>query len=356
MLLPYRRRKKITINHTLIDNNLNNFTILISINNDLDIGTNSKSNGDDIRFTLDDGTTEINYEIEDFTIFNSKAIGNFWVKIPFLSSIENTIIFIYYGYQNAIKGSNPNSVWDNNYLMVLHMNDYNNNSVADSTIYGRNGNKLATNEPNEVDAKIGKGQEFDGIDDYIEIPTNFNIFDGTVPFSISFWFYMNNNDQDSNFIIGFLGERNIFIELLSNNRLRLRINPDNGWFDIFTTNSLDIQTWYFIYITYNNTIGYSLYINDELYDTNSNTNGIGERNAASWIGGWIQSNDRYFDGIIDEIRVSNITRTSSWIKTSYHSENNDLINISSEIKKRFIKTLNGISSKNIKKINGINVI
>jgi hypothetical protein len=355
MLTGYTTRKKITINHNLIDEDLINFPIRIFINNDEDIGKYTKFNGDDIRFTSNNGKTELKYEIEDFVINNGLAIGNFWVKIPFISSLEDTIIYIYYGNFAANKSENSINVWDNNYLMVLHMND-NNITIIDSTLYERNGTKKNVNEPNKVDAKIGKGQEFDGIDDYIEIPTNFNIFDGTVPFSISFWFYMNNNDQDSNFIIGFLGERNIFIELLSNNRLRLRINPDNGWFDIFTTNSLYIQTWYFIYITYNNTIGYSLYINDELYDTNSNTNGIGERNAASWIGGWIQSNDRYFDGIIDEIRVSNITRTSSWIKTSYHSENNDLINISSEIKKRFIKTLNGISSKNIKKINGINVI
>ncbi len=38
----------------------------------------------------------------------------------------------------------------------------------------------------------------------------------------------------------------------------------------------------------------------------------------------------FFNGLIDEIRVSNVARSAAWIKASYNSGNNSLVSYGSE--------------------------
>jgi len=54
-----------------------------------------------------------------------------WVKIPLLSSTEDTKIYMYFGDDNE-NNSNDTDVWDSNYLMVHHFN----NNYLDSTANG----------------------------------------------------------------------------------------------------------------------------------------------------------------------------------------------------------------------------
>jgi len=50
-----------------------------------------------------------------------------------------------------------------------------------------------------------------------------------------------------------------------------------------------------------------------------------------WLwGGNPDRPDRYFDGMFDEIRVSDTVRTNAWIKASYESERDDLLDFGSE--------------------------
>jgi len=90
-------RKKITIQNTNVDSDLNNFPLYVKIASDSDIGSHAQADGDDIRFTLSNGTTAIPYEKEAFSINGGSAEGHFWVKIPTISSGSETKIYIYYG-------------------------------------------------------------------------------------------------------------------------------------------------------------------------------------------------------------------------------------------------------------------
>jgi len=62
----WEHRKKITLSlNTEISSNLNNFPVLVSVT-DSDFTKSSDSEGRDIFFTADDGTTLLSYEIERF--------------------------------------------------------------------------------------------------------------------------------------------------------------------------------------------------------------------------------------------------------------------------------------------------
>ena len=90
----WENRKKITISlNTEISNNLNNFPVLVSVTNS-DFTKSSDSEGRDIFFTADDGTTLLSYEIERFNSSTGEIIA--WVNIPTLLAASTTDIYIYY--------------------------------------------------------------------------------------------------------------------------------------------------------------------------------------------------------------------------------------------------------------------
>jgi hypothetical protein len=358
MLTGYTTRKKIIIDSSLIDEDLTNFPVRVFIDSDSDVGAHTKSDGADIRFTSDDGKTELKYEIEDFTITNNVATGNFWVKVPLVSSNTDTVIYIYYGNFAVRKGEKPNDVWDDNYQMVLHMNDATSSTVTDSTSKNNDGTKV--NGPIEATGKIGQAQQFDASQSqYINCGEDSSL-DFTTGFTASCWMFNTYTPTSGNWnpilakehwnasegwLLNYIPDSNV---------IRYVKGGSSGGIEIV---NIFTATWY--HITATNDNGSAKVYIDGVEQGNStitinnasvplhigmrhNNNGTGARDP--------------FDGQIDEVRVSDITRSPAWIKASYHSENNSLTTISPEIKKRFTKTFNGVSAKNIKTINGIDVV
>ncbi len=162
-------RKKITIDHTKVASDEANFPVLIS----LDSLSNINANGTDIRFTSSDGTTELPREIESYSSGSLRA----WVNAPTLSSSSDTVIYMYYGNSAATEPAasstyGSQNVWktdgvDTSAVMVQHMKDTTTSTITDSTANANNGTKFAANEPIEATGEIGKGQTFDGTNDYV---------------------------------------------------------------------------------------------------------------------------------------------------------------------------------------------
>ncbi len=171
--VSWKYRKKITIDHTKVSADLMDFPILISrIDSDWkDTGNGGyvgQSDGGDFVFTSSDGTTTLNYEIEKYTNTSGELVA--WVKLPAISSISDTDVYIYYGNSSVVDQQNITNVWDSNYAMVQHLKDTTTSSITDSTANANNGTKKASNEPVETAGKINKSQSFDDIDDYIALP------------------------------------------------------------------------------------------------------------------------------------------------------------------------------------------
>ena len=90
----WSHRMPITINSS---GNLTNYQVKIPVQ----YNENIKSDFGDVRFTTDDGKTEISYWMENRDYSNSSL---FWVKIPSLSS--GTKVYMYYGNSSAASVSN----------------------------------------------------------------------------------------------------------------------------------------------------------------------------------------------------------------------------------------------------------
>ncbi|MBS3802179.1 MAG: DUF2341 domain-containing protein, partial [Candidatus Thermoplasmatota archaeon] len=122
-------RKKITINHSQVEEPLTDFPILLNIT-DNDLRQKANSDGSDIAFiSYEDNSTQHDHEIESFSDGHLTA----WVKIPQLFSTKDSIFWMYYGNAASTDQQSPN-VWDSNFTMIHHLNE-NSNPHIDSSIY-----------------------------------------------------------------------------------------------------------------------------------------------------------------------------------------------------------------------------
>ena len=183
--LKYRIRLNIT--NAYNSANLNNFITLISLNNLPNINhffKNTKRDLSDVVFTLSDGITKIPHE------FDRNTTGIFvWLKLPVLYSSSQTIIYMYYGNENASYSSNPQLVFSD-FRCVYHLN--NEYSVTLKDYSGLENNGTITGSLSILPPPIvGDSLNFPGTS-YITIPHNdsLNITDNLV---VEFWLYLNTN-------------------------------------------------------------------------------------------------------------------------------------------------------------------
>jgi len=116
----WQYQKEIVINYTMVDGNLVNFPILIYNSSDSDLAAYAQDSGDDIVFTNSEGV-KLNHEIELFNGTSGELVA--WVNVTSLSSVEDTVLYIYYGNSECSSQENSVNVWDSNYLSVYHLNE-----------------------------------------------------------------------------------------------------------------------------------------------------------------------------------------------------------------------------------------
>ena len=201
---PPITRQQIIINSNQIPSTLYNFTVLISINSP-DLNSSAiQSNGNYTSFTSSDGVTLLNHEIESFS--NDITGGNLvaWVRIPTLSSSDNTTIFIYYNVPN-VTASSSSSAWDSDYEIIYHMNQntFGANSILDSTSNNRHATTRYTgsspfDSDKSVPTIIGNGLDFDGKDafnkNYLDLPDLESSLFRDTNYTISYWLNFDNDD------------------------------------------------------------------------------------------------------------------------------------------------------------------
>ena len=338
-LSGYSKRIKLTIDYNKIDSSLSNFpvTVFFTSSQGEEIFDEFDADSDYMKcaFTSDDGTTQLYAEKELFDVSEEKAI--YHVKVPSISSSANTIIYYYFdnshadntSYVGAIDTTAGANVWDSNFKAVYHMVDATTSTIKDSTSNNNDGTKKGANEPIEATGKVGQGQDFDGTDDYIEIP-DFSLFDGLNDFTVE---AIVNADsvpasddwRNAPVILSFRGESNYKItydDTSASNPDRLSSRAKlsvSSWTTLVESTRQSIDTDYFHAITFDTTNGWVWYENGSSQDTNANTESFVSSIEANYIGWDDTGTNRHFNGLIDEVRISSTARSAAWIKATYNS-------------------------------------
>lgn len=320
-------RKPITIDSTKVTADLVNFPVLISIT-DSDLQADAQLDGGDILFTLSNGTTKLSHEIEKYESTTGELVA--WVKIPTLSSSVDTDIYIYYGNISVADQWDINNVWDSNFKMVQHFQESPTNDVAghfDSTSSANNGtpknfDSLPTSTTDGT-GQINGADVFDGSNDYVLIPDSASLsFDAGSSFTFSAWVKTSVcQASGSKFVEKKLGSDNIQIQCYPpDNKTKFSVRDSNGISASATgTTLINDSQWHHLVGVKN---GNNLYIYVDGFLEGS----VSPSFTGNWddgdirIGTSIDGGLRYVNGLIDEVRISNIAKSADWIKTSYNNQ------------------------------------
>ncbi len=304
----------------------------------LEVGANSRK----IAITKTDGTTELKGEIEGW---------NYYAGTPANSTAEihtsadgwtinsNTSIFLYYDNDHAnnanidaINTAAGVAVWDGYFKFVCHMVDATTSTVLDSTSNNNDGTKKGANEPIEATGKVGQAQDFAGDDDYINNGNN-AVLNITGAITIEACIYPQVL-ATSDIIVcrGLWQTDGYFLQIgATANDLDFSFNQSEAVQYIYSNNAiLSTNNWYYVAGVRSGASGY-IYLNgaDQTLSTDSIINPTtSARNA--YLGVYNSELHNFFDGIIDEVRVSNTNRSAAWIKGTYNSLWDTLLTYGSE--------------------------
>ncbi len=277
---------------------------------------------DDLRFIngscASGQSLELVYEID----YDDSNKADVWIKIPSLISGVNQIC-MYYNNSGASAGENLTGVWDNDYLMVQHLQETS-GTHYDSTTNDNDGTEYI-DSPGTQDAvgKIGGAITLDGVDDYIDLGDDADFEKDN--FSIELWANRAGNSSKGG---GVLFSK--YYSEVNNREYYFEINNDQllGFvtYDSAGTTSTSIKysisdNWAHVAATKSGT-SIKIYINGSLVNSSdSASTTIKDGDSKVMIGAIHKSStipDSFFNGTIDEVRYSNTTRTIDWINQSYH--------------------------------------
>ncbi len=311
-------RKQITIEESEVSGTSNHtdFPILVNFT-DVDFkdtinsGHVGRADGGDILFTSDDGQTQLDHEIEKYDPTTGELVA--WVRIPDLNYHIDTPIFVYYG-NTASATQVPTGVWDSNYSGVYHLQDsytLDADDVKDSTINAKDG----TVDPaliSQVDGKIDKAQYFDGTGNNIGIG---DVLGGAANGTVSAWIRHDGTIGTANERYVSVGS-SMFIRHDGDGALTFAVKLD-GAYELVKSDDgvISAGVWYYVTGSWDGTTS-RVYLNGVELDS-STPSGVMDTSTGSSIA----SSAAPLTGDIDEARVSQVARDTSWILTEYNNQN-----------------------------------
>lgn len=329
LYVNYNYRKSITIDSTKVSGTQTNFPVLVSFT-DPDLRTTANggkvenASGYDIIFRALDGFTPLDFEVESYTATTGQLVA--WVRMPTLSGSANTSFYMYYG-SSAVTASqeNPNAVWLDDYRAVYHENQTPGvSSQLNSTPYGVTLSNLnMQGAASLVDAKIGKGINFDGTNDYQESSGNF-MNPGNTDWTIEVWARSLRNAGSNEIIVQTEDGSGTGRSLIYKNNPNYHIDSYHNGTAYDSTQTMSVGPWYHIVLVHNNSANQlRWYINGALKTTNNGV-AVESNNPSSWLFGRTKASNapnlNYFRGILDEIRLSLFQRSANWIATEYRNQ------------------------------------
>lgn len=325
----YAFSKQVTLNTTSlgITSNLTNFPALLSItDNDLIVSGTctdkiNNPNGPNYDFAFVSGGTELYYQVESYNSTTGTLLV--WVQIPSLTYASNNTISFYYGSASPTVTHNAaffQKTWSNDYLAVFHESETTyTGTTSDGTANAHAGTLNNMSSANLVAGKIGNAYSFNGTN--TSLTTTAATINGS--FTISAWVKLNATGADQKIITnqtsagGSSGGYKLGVystnypESESGTAVNRATTPNPT---AFTTG-----TWYYVQGVYNGST-LSTYVNGTQYKALSTTTNPSSTGPL-YIGVGEGGNQLYWNGIIDEARVSNVAKTADWLKAEYGDQN-----------------------------------
>ena len=293
-------------------------------------GKVDQADGGDILFTSSNGTTKLDHEIESYDNTTGALVA--WVEVPTLSYNMDIDIYIYYDNTTGVVDQwDINGTWDeggsNNFKAVWHLDEETAGTGSldlyqDSTSNLNHGDDFvsATLQTGQVDG----GQEFNGSSDYVD--TKDNALDLTGQLTISGWIFRETNASTHHITSKNSSTSTTspwqLAALATTNQLRYFGKSGPATFEALdSTDTVGLNGWHHVAIVRNAT-QVTFYI-----DGNPDSGGWQAfsvtptaSDVTAKLGSHGDGSGNHFDGFLDEIRISDTSRSGDWIATEHDNQ------------------------------------
>ncbi len=313
-------RKTITIHASRVVDDESNFAVAILQPADPQLQAQAQSNGDDLLFTADDGTTKLSHEIEVYNPTTGALV--IWVSVPLLSSSTDTLLYLYYGNPAATNQQSPPDVWDGQFTGVYHLVGDGSAPFGDSSGSGNHATAGNFSGDLTVGGKLGPGQALNGTNQYVEIPAGAT--SGHDHFTYCLWVSTSENGSDGTYwqrpslfgqsIAGYGTDD--FGMTTNNGVLGMWTGLESGDDDNISSETINDQVWHRV-CAVNDGNDIRLHL-DNLGSVLSVPSGGSVNSQAFWLGGRAgEGGGDFHEGHYDELQISSTNRTNGWLETSY---------------------------------------
>ena len=265
----------------------------------------------ELRFAGTDNI-KLPYEIQKFDNITGELIA--WVKKPKVT--DGDVTYIYFDNPGAVDAQDPGAVWDVNYSGVYHMNGVGTDSTA-------NAQDLTINGTTTVSAKIGDGLNFAGL------VTDFlirNPFTGFPSIALSAEFWAETIAVGEGMVTyAVTGATNAFFTF-NQNSMRISI----GTSPIESGADFNDGVFHHIVVTWRSSDGQIIvYVDGVSVFSGTHETGTTIADGGAVVLGQEQdtvgggfSGSQAYDGILDEVRYSDIARSADYVTTSFNNQSN----------------------------------
>jgi hypothetical protein len=294
----------------------------------------TNANGYDIVLCSDTGLTSLlDFELESWDATTGAIVA--WVRLPALSHTSDTVFYLGYGKSSITTDqSNQHGTWDSNFGAVYHFGssgtqDYSIGRRTDST---SNGNTLANGASLTTPAtgQIGKALDVNNSTQVLSAGDAASIHP-TAGFTVEAWVKPpdysgyrcavgkgNNSAPRRNY--------SLFTEQTTGHAM-LSVTKSSAVTDLIGTSAISTSVFTHVVGTYDGA-NLRLYVNGTQENSVAYTGSV-DTNAADnlWVGCLDYGFGAFFPfgalgvgGLVDEVRVSSLARSASWVLAQYNNQ------------------------------------
>ncbi len=318
--------KEITVQDANVDGNLTDFPCLVVLDADSDVGGRSQSAGQDLRFTLSDGTTQLKHEVENFAIATGDASGNIWVKVPSIAASGGASIRMYYGNDGASDGQDVANTWSSSYEGVWHCNEASGTTVGDSSSNGFDGTMTNMAAEDWVPGKISTALDFPDATDYVTMGNQDELRFIGQDFSGSCWIKQTRTTDTVRQLMGPSHKMSWGLLTFTDGTGSLWFYAANSYVQGTASTIPNADEWYHVGFAFeysgSNNNDATLYVNGQAAGTASSLNDVGVTAYEFVLGIDPRDHSGYaWDGEMDEVRLASTLRNADWFKFEHANIN-----------------------------------
>ena len=321
--LDWTKRVGITIDADNIDSALTDFPVYVNLADMPDLFWSSvRSDCGDIRIMNSALTVEMPREIVSCSV-GSKT-GELHFKANSISSSADTTFYIYYGNTGDYPYENDHTygaenVWTSDYVAVWHLGEGDDTSTGfykDSTSNGYDGTLTdADGDTATSTGVLGGGLHLNGDADFVDIALNATELgiNGATDRSISAWTYTDTYTDAGPFSMGSRSDAQDFsLRMVAATTYRAQFWGGSDLDFAYTS----VGNWVNFILDYDGTTATAYANGTSVASKNVSLNTTDTYDLR--LGTWHTS--PFLDGILDEVRVSDVVRSTSWISAEYTNQ------------------------------------